>query len=165
MRLHYKIRGEAIRCCDVMSLYRFKCKYFKFPVEHTVLHVGDAYEDKEAMLRKEELKKCLILPPKCLYHSILQFRCNNRLLFCLCRTCATEQNTTTEYTHETVVERAFLGTWELDEARLAVQKDYQIIEVYEVYEYNVTQYDPTTGEGGTFARYKSCDPNVLRQLL
>jgi hypothetical protein len=36
MRLHYKIREgkESVQYCDVMSLYPFICKYFKFPIGH-----------------------------------------------------------------------------------------------------------------------------------
>jgi hypothetical protein len=62
-------------------------------------------------------------------------------------------NTETECAHETVAERALLGTWVLDEVRLAVQKGYKVIEIYEVYEYKVTQYDPQIHEGGVFVDY------------
>ena len=41
----------------------------------------------------------------------------------------------------------------LDEIRLAVQKGYELVEVHEVYEYRVTQYDPQTSNGGLFAQY------------
>jgi hypothetical protein len=41
----------------------------------------------------------------------------------------------------------------MDEVRLAVQKGYQVIEVYQMYEYKVTQYNPQTGRGGLFAEY------------
>jgi hypothetical protein len=64
-----------------------------------------------------------------------------------------ELNTSTECTHETIAERALVGTWVLDEARLAVQKGYQVIDVYEVYEYKVTQYDPKIDRGGPFVVY------------
>jgi hypothetical protein len=50
-------------------------------------------------------------------------------------------------------ERALTGTWMLDEVRLAVGKGYRILEIYEVYEYQVTRYDPQTGEGGLFVNY------------
>jgi G:T-mismatch repair DNA endonuclease (very short patch repair protein) len=123
IRLHYRVReGEQIRYCDVMSLYPYVCKYSKFPVGHPVIHVGDTCRDIDAMLRKEGLIKCCILPPKRLYHTVLPYRCNNKLLFSLCRTCATELNNSTGCTHETVAERAFIGTWVMDEVRLAVQK-------------------------------------------
>jgi hypothetical protein len=37
--------------------------------------------------------------------------------------------------------------------RLALQKGYKILEIHEVYEYNVTRYDPETREGGLLADY------------
>ena len=50
-------------------------------------------------------------------------------------------------------ERALTGTWVSEEVRLAVQKGYEVIEAFEVYEYDVTQYDPQTGQGGLFDKY------------
>ena len=41
----------------------------------------------------------------------------------------------------------------MDEVRLAVQKGYRILEIHEVYEYQVTRYNPETGDGGLFANY------------
>jgi len=58
-----------------------------------------------------------------------------------------------ECAHETVDERDLIGTWVIDEVRLAVQKVYEVIEIFEVYEYAVTQYDPQTGQGGHFVEY------------
>ena len=40
MRLPYKIEeNESIKYCDVMSLYPYICKYYKFPIGHPVIHV------------------------------------------------------------------------------------------------------------------------------
>jgi hypothetical protein len=64
-----------------------------------------------------------------------------------------QQNTTTVCKHESVAERALVGTWVVDEVRLAVDKGYRLIEVYEFYEYDVTQFDPATWEGGLFVQY------------
>jgi len=65
MRLHYKAReGEIFQYVDVIGLYLYICKYFKFPVRHPVIHVGDACKDKEACLRKDGLIKCSIIPPE-----------------------------------------------------------------------------------------------------
>ena len=33
------------------------------------------------------------------------------------------------------------------------KKGYRILEIHEVYEYKVTQYNPKTGEGGLFVNY------------
>jgi len=41
----------------------------------------------------------------------------------------------------------------LDKVRLAVEKGYRILEIHEVYEYQVTQYKRETGEGGLFVDY------------
>ena len=101
---------------------------------------------------KRETHEMLYSTPRTLYHSVLQFRCKNMLLFCLCKTCAIEQNTDV-CTHETVADRALIGFWVTDEIRLTVRKVYRLIEVFEVYEYEVTQYDPTTGQGGLFVEY------------
>lgn len=50
-------------------------------------------------------------------------------------------------------ERRFVGTFVAEELRMAVQKGYQIIEIYEAWEYNMTKYDPATNEGGIFSEY------------
>jgi len=50
-------------------------------------------------------------------------------------------------------ERALTSTWVLDEVRLALEKGYKIFEIYEVYEYQVTQFNPDTGEWGMFVDY------------
>ena len=64
MRLHYKSREvETFRYVGLMILYPYICKYFKFPVGHPVIHVGDAFKDKEACLRMDSLIKCSIVPP------------------------------------------------------------------------------------------------------
>jgi hypothetical protein len=63
MRLHYKVgKGESIQYVDVMSLYPFICKYFKFPVCHPVLHVGEACRDVDTMLQEEGFMKCILHP-------------------------------------------------------------------------------------------------------
>jgi len=36
---------------------------------------------------------------------------------------------------------------------MAVKKRYRILEIHEVYEYKVTQYNRDTGEGGPFVEY------------
>jgi hypothetical protein len=41
----------------------------------------------------------------------------------------------------------------LVEIRLAVQKGYSLLKLYEVYEYQVTRYDPETRKGGLCGQY------------
>jgi hypothetical protein len=70
----------------------------------------------------EGLIKCTIVPPKRLYHPVLPFRYNKKLLFCLCRTCVSEKNAGGECRHHADAGRALTGTWVIDEVRLAVKK-------------------------------------------
>jgi hypothetical protein len=119
-----------------MSLYPYICKYFKFPVGHPKVYVGDDLE----MIQKEGVIKCRIFAQnRELYHPVLPYRCRSKLIFALCRTCA-EEGTNTRCFHEEK-EREFTGTWVVDEVRKAVQMGYQIKEIYEFYEYRVEQYN------------------------
>ena len=98
---------------DVMSLYSYICKYFKFSIGHPIIHVGDACKNKEACLQMEGLIKCSIVPPMNLY-PFLPYRRNNKLLFCLCRSCVFERNIFGECKHLRDEERAQTGTWVLN---------------------------------------------------
>ena len=120
--------SKRLQYCDIMSLYPYVCKYGKYPVAHPTIHVGDTCKDVAACLKMEGLMKCSIVPPKRLYHPVLQFRYNKKLLFCLCRSCVVEQNMRGECRHDTDEERAVTGTWVIDEIRLAVEKGYRIHE-------------------------------------
>ena len=54
--------------------------------------------------------------------SMLPFRFNKKLLFCLCRTCVIEQNMRAECKHFSDDERVITNTLFSDEIRLAVKK-------------------------------------------
>jgi hypothetical protein len=72
------------------------------------MHVGEVCRVIDAMSKKEGLIKCLVFPSKRLYHPVLPFRCSGKLLSCLCKSCALEQNTDLECTHESLEERELL---------------------------------------------------------
>jgi G:T-mismatch repair DNA endonuclease (very short patch repair protein) len=82
MCLHYKIREdlESVQYFDVMSLYPYICKYFKFPIGHPTIHVGDACADTNTCLQMNGLMKCTIVPFKDLYHPVLPFRYNRNCI-------------------------------------------------------------------------------------
>ena len=136
-----------------MSLYPYKCKYYKFPIGQPVIRVGETCKNVQACLKMEGLIKCMIVPPKNLNQPVLPFRCNKKLLFCLCRTCVSEQNMREECQQFSDAERAISGTWINDEVRLPVEKGYKILESQELYEYQVTRYNQEAGQGGLFADY------------
>lgn len=150
-KLYYKCKeGEKIRYLDVCSLYPYVLKYFSMPVG-----VPKVLIDQDLIGRTPEniegIIRCKILPPKSLYHPVLPLRLHNKLLFVLCYTCALDQNLNgCEHTDE---ERCFIGTYVADELRLAMRVGYEIIEMYEAWEYKIVKYDKSTNEPGLFSQY------------
>ena len=67
--------------------------------------------------------------------------------------CVFEQNLRGECQHFSDGERAISGTCVTDEFGLTVEKLYKIQKIHEVYEYQVTQYNQETDQGGIFAGY------------
>jgi len=94
------------------------CRYFKFRVGNSIVLVGDDCDDIEACLRMEGLIKCSIIPPGKSYYPILPFRCDNKHMFCLCRTCVL--TTVEECVHARDEDRAITAMWVMDEVGLAL---------------------------------------------
>ena len=83
-------RGK-INYVDVISLYPFICKYGKFPVGHPKVYVGASYPPD--YLDKEGVMKCKFCPPpRKLFHPVLPYKCNSKLMFPLCSACANTMN-------------------------------------------------------------------------
>jgi hypothetical protein len=75
-----------------------------------------------------KLKK---LPPNSLYIQVLSQKMHNKLLSILCQKCAFEK--VQEYCTHTDDERCFIGTFVIDEVRLALSKGYVIKQIYEAW--------------------------------
>ena len=101
----------------LLSLYPYICKYSKFPLGHTKVYVGaDCPPD---CLDREGIIKCKFLPPRKLYHPVLQYKSNSKLMFPLCSAFADTMNLD-KCTHSDE-ERCIIGTWIVDEVRKAVE--------------------------------------------
>jgi hypothetical protein len=50
-------------------------------------------------------------------------------------------------------EWCIFGTWVVDEVRKAVDMGYRLVEMCEIWEYNVTCFEKETNSGGLFADY------------
>ena len=74
------------------------------------------------------LIKCTVLPPRGLFHPVLPYRTQDKLMFPLCRTCADVCNQTS-YTH-TEHERAIIGTWCSVELEKALFSDDDVCRVF-----------------------------------
>ena len=91
IKLHHKVEeneNEKIEYRDIISLYpcaNLECEY---PICHPEFIDQPRTTD---ISRYYGLIKCKILPPYELYHPVLPWRYESKLLFPLCRTCA-QQN-------------------------------------------------------------------------
>ena len=74
--------------------------------------------------------KCSVLPPRALYHPVLPYRTQGKLMFPLCRTCV--DNLQQEPCHHSDAERTLHGTWVTLELEKALEKGYKLVRVDEV---------------------------------
>jgi hypothetical protein len=87
----YRVKeGVEIRSVDVISLYPYISKYGKFPVGHPKVYVG--VDCPPGCLDREGIIRCRVLPPRNLYHPVLPYKSNSRLIFPLFSTCADTMN-------------------------------------------------------------------------
>ena len=132
---------EDIDYYDVTSLYPWFNKTGKIPLGHPTIIT----EKFKRLGNYEGLVKCKVLPPRQLFHPILPSKVNGKL----CKSCTEieEQGNCTHYDDE----RAFVGTWVTDELKRAMQKGYEIIQLYEVWYFDqISQYGPSSKAGGFF---------------
>ncbi|XP_055381852.1 uncharacterized protein LOC129612329 [Condylostylus longicornis] len=131
---YYKCKhAEKINYIDVCSLYPYVCKYGKFPIGHPKLHIGNTKCYSLNLQNINGLIKCKILPPERLYHPVLPLKQNNKCL---------------RYADE----RVLTGTWVIDEVIKALEKNYRILETYEIWEYDVSQYNKLKNAEGLFSK-------------
>lgn len=102
-------------------------------------------------LNMDGLMKVTVSPPRRLDFPVLPYRLHEKLMFFLCLTCAVKLSQRSCDHNDK--ERQFTGTWVMDEVKLALDKGYQIVKIHEIWEYEVTQYDPVTRTGGFFSEF------------
>jgi hypothetical protein len=147
--LHYLCKdNERIMHYDIRSLYAWVEKYCRMPVGHCRI-ITSNFENIENYFG---IIKCRILPPKKLLYPVLPCRSNNKLVFALCSKCSELRNTN-KCTHSDL-ERSFVGTWCSPEVMEAINQNYRLIRVYEVWHWEKSViYDKASGEDGLFSNY------------
>ena len=140
IKLHHKVQdGEQINYNDMISLYpcaNLECDY---PVGHPEFIDQPGTTD---ITRYYGLVKCKILPPYKLYHPVLPYRLESKLLFPLYKACAQQQikqqpaiNKRSEKCPHSPQERCLTGTWTTIELDKAIEKGYRIMYIYEVWHF------------------------------
>ena len=126
-KLHHKCNNdEKINYYDITSLYPYVQAYKQFPIGHPEIILKDFKQIDEYF----GFVKLSIVAPKNLYIPVLPMKCNGKLLFALCRSCA--YNKIVRCTHDET-ERAIEGTYCTEEVKEAVRQGYEIRKVFEVW--------------------------------
>ena len=117
---------------DFCSLYPYALKYFRYPIGHPTrvvtnfkpLESGNSFPYFGVI-------KARVLPPRGLFHPVLPHRCNGKLTFPLCRTCAEskEQRKACECSDD---QRSFTGEWCTPEFEEALRNGYKVVKIMEV---------------------------------
>ncbi|XP_028405740.1 uncharacterized protein LOC114528308 [Dendronephthya gigantea] len=124
---------EKIRYLDYTSLYPFCNAMMRTVVGHPRIIRENFDQDVSNYFG---LIKCTVLPPRGLFHPVLSYRTQDKLMFPLCKTCAdTCQQTPCAHTDD---ERAIRGTWCHVELQKALEKGYRILQLHEVWHWSET---------------------------
>ena len=137
---HHVTPSQKIHYIDVTSLYPWVNKTCVYPKGHPRFISQPGHTDISQYFG---LIQCKVLPPRALYHPVLPYRHEGKLLFPLCATCVEEQmpkrpwERTLECIH-TDEQRVLTGTWCTPELHKAVELGYEVQYVYEVWHFDET---------------------------
>ena len=137
---HHITPGQKIHYIDVTSLYPWvnkTCVYskghptFLSQLGHTNIH------------QYFGLIQCQVLPPRELYHPVLPYRHDDKLLFPLCARCVEEEMAKplldrSYHCPHTDEERTLTSTWCSPELVKAVELGYQVQYIHEVWHFEET---------------------------
>ena len=137
---HHITPGQKIHYIDVTSLYPWVNKTSTYPKGHPTFISQPAHTD---VLQYFGLIKCKVLPPRELYHPVLPYRHDDKLLFPLCARCVEEEMAKplldrSYHCPHTDEQRALTSTWCSPELKKAVELGYQVQYIYEVWHFEQT---------------------------
>ena len=148
--MYYECKeGEEIAVYDYISLYPYINKVAKYPLKHPTIITEGFAEDLTSYFG---LIKCRVLAPEDLHLPVLPLRCNGRLMFPLCATCANELSQTV--CRHGDGERSWDGTFVSEELKKALSVGYTVLRVYEIWHWDASaEYNSITKSGGLFTDY------------
>ena len=137
---HHVTPSQKIHYIDVTSLYPWVNKTCVYPKGHPRIISTPGHTDIRQYFG---LIQCQILPPRELYHPVLPYRHDDKLLFPLCAACVEQEmpkrplERTSECVH-TDRQRVLTGTWCTPELEKAVELGYQVQYIYEAWHFDDT---------------------------
>ena len=137
---HHITPGQKIHYIDVTSLYPWVNKKSTYPKGHPKIIFTPGHTDIHQYFG---LIQCKILPPRELYHPVLPYRHDNKLLFPLCARCVEEEMDKplldrSYHCPHTDEQRALTSTWCTPELYKAVELGYQVQYIYEAWHFEET---------------------------
>lgn len=150
-KLYHKVTDkQKIHYFDIYSLYPYINKYFKYPIGHPKVIVGDDCK-KIDLMTFDGIISCQVIAPRQLLYPVLPTHMHGKLMFFLCQKCAlTLSNEKCSHSDK---DRSFKGTWVIDEVHEAIKQGYRVINIYEMWQYKILQYNKELGIDGLFAPY------------
>ncbi len=128
--------GEGMFYYDFTSLYPSILATGPIPVGPPIkIYVGDEECRGVDFQKFQGLIKCKILPAKQIFHPVLPVKISNKLMFPLCHECAINENQ--ENCDHSQEQRSIVGTWVVDEVKAAIKQGYEILEFFEMVEYQI----------------------------
>ncbi|XP_032236055.2 uncharacterized protein LOC5510896 [Nematostella vectensis] len=144
--------GERIDYVDFTSLYPSVNKGGEYPIAHPSIYSAEALKGKTSPAEFFRIIKCYFLPPRSLFHPVLPYRAQGKLMFPLCRTCAeTLQQSPSNHSN---AERMLSGTWCSIELEKACQLGYAIKRMSEVWHFEQRSSELFTCYFDTFLKLK-----------
>ena len=137
---HQGTPHQKIHYIDVTSLYPWVNKTSVYPKGHPTFITHPGHTDIHQYFG---LIQCQILPPRQLYHPVLPYRHDDKLLFPLCARCVEEEMAKplldrSYHCPHPDEERALTSTWCSPELEKAVDLGYQVLYIYEVWHFEET---------------------------
>ena len=122
------------------SLYPWVNKTQEYPLGHPDIKTRVTVEEFPQYFG---LAKVDILPPPELFHPVLPMRSGEKLTFPLCASCVKEQQAKpmlerTPTCHHSRAERVLRGTWCTPEIKKALEMNYELVRVHEVWHFEET---------------------------
>ena len=141
VKLYHQVTpNQKIHYIDVTSLYPWVNKTCVYPKGHPTFISQPGHTDIQQSFG---LIQCQVLPPRDLYHPVLPYRHEGKLLFPLCATCVQDEMPKRPWERSaqcghTDEQRVLTGTWCSPELSKAVDLGYEVQYIYEVWHFKET---------------------------
>jgi hypothetical protein len=140
-----------MRYVDMCCLNPFVLNYKPFPIGHPQIITSDFGDvtDYFGQIRRH------VFPSRGLYHPVLPYKTDGKLLFPLCRTFAEQHDLgPDDLCQHTDSERSLTGTWVTSELQKALQLGYRLDQIYEVWYFPENNQDLFASYINTFLKIK-----------